>query len=192
MIRGKKVAIFGTGVFFLAVLAASQKADAVSTHAAQCGVVGPIVGPGGTSGLPPSGSGGTVGFGVANDLYLTGTAGTGGGVDATLVNVSPSKAVRVICPVPRKLDGSPPSLANVGLDVWKNTPTSIAAKGCHTFVGGFGGVCTPSNIHAAIDIEHITFPQSAWNNAHYNYVYATLQPCNALGCNRIVGYIHNL
>lgn len=199
MSRGKRVGIFGAGVLFLAVFAANRKADAVSTHAAQCEVVGPVTlvatGGGGAAGI--GGTTGTGGVGFANDLYLagttTGTAGTlGGMVGATLVNASSSRGVRVICPVPRKLDGSPPTVANVGLDVWKNTATSIAAKGCHTYVGGFGGACTPSNIHAAIEHEHISFPQSAWNNAHYNYIYTTLQACNPLGCNRIIGYIHNL
>lgn len=123
------------------------------------------------------------------------TGGTFGGGSALLTDVDGSQLLsqggtKVICPIVRVQGGSGLP-AFVTIDVFKNAPDGIVAKGCQTFFGGAGGVCTPSNPNNLTGVQHLTIPEFAWSTQAYNYIHVTMGVGVNGSFNTFFGYHHN-
>jgi hypothetical protein len=170
MSRTMKIVFISLGIAAVGLFATRDADALILSHASECAAFKVKV-PNGIGGFPETGN------------TLSDNDGS------QLVNDTGSSQ-QVICPVDRTLNGA--AAATVALDVYKNATNGISIKGCFTFVGGFGGTCTPSDANTNTGVQRITIPDSAWNSMHYNYIYVTMGPRVGLSFNTFFGYLHNI
>jgi hypothetical protein len=150
---------------FVGLTMTSETDAAILLHASQCSAHAVRSAVGGMSG---------------GDAFLTNANGS---------QLTTQSGADVICPIVRVQGGSVAAL--VTIDVFKNASNGIVAKGCHTFIEGGGGACTPANLNLSTGVQHITIPEFAFNTQAYNYIHVTLGPVINGSFNTFFGYRHN-